>query len=130
VRWLARVSSFKLAEVWARCQSSAVPTDSVRVFAAAEVGVFFLLAGLHGHLGGEEGGDVVLARGGGGDVVAAAVGELHAEGLRAAGEDGGLVGGDDVGRGGMGEVGDEDVTARWRCRWSRGGRPGRRGRSS
>ncbi len=46
-----------------------------------EVRVFFLLAGLHGQLGGGEGGDVVLAGVGGGDVVAAAVGEVEAEGL-------------------------------------------------
>jgi hypothetical protein len=41
---------------------------------AGEVRASFLLAGLHGELGGGEGGDVVLAGVGGGDVVLAAVG--------------------------------------------------------
>ena len=77
---------------------------------AGEVRAFLLLTGLHGELGGEEGGDVVLAGIVEGDVVAAAVGELEAEGLVGTGEDGGFVGGDDVGGGGLGEVGDEDVT--------------------
>ena len=76
---------------------------------AREVRAFFLLAGLHGQLGGGEGGDVVLAGVGGGDVMAAAVGEVEAEGLAGTAEDGGFVGGDDVGGFGLGEVGDEDV---------------------
>ena len=70
---------------------------------------FFLLAGLHGQLGGGEGGDVVLAGVVGGDVVLAAVGQVEAEGLGGAGEHGGFVGSDDVGGCGLGEVGDEDV---------------------
>ena len=80
---------------------------------AGEVGVL-LGAGLDGDIGGGEGGDVVLVGVVSDDLVLAAVEEMQAERLGVGGvarsvDDDGLVGGGDVGGGGLGEVGEEDV---------------------
>ncbi len=80
---------------------------------AGEVGVL-LGAGFDGDVGGGEGGDVVLVGIVGVGLMLAAVEEMEAEGLGVGGvagsaDDDGLVGGGDVGGGGLGEVGEEDM---------------------
>ena len=85
---------------------------------------------LEGQIGGGEGGDGVLVGIGGGDLVLTAVEQVKTQALRAGGagiEDEGLVGGRDVGVGGLGEVGEEDMTPGGDA--GGGGHPVRRGRS-